>query len=142
MNSRFSTAVHILTLMASVPPDERVTSEFIAASVGTNPVVIRRQLALLREAGIVESKGARGGGWTLMRDAAKIKLSDVKAALGGEAQFGMHRNNPHPNCAVGRHVRTVLGQVYADADAAVLKTLRTWTIRDILNNVRQRHAKR
>ena len=53
MNSRFSTAVHILTLLASMP-GERLTSEFIAASVGTNPVVIRRQLASLREAGLVQ----------------------------------------------------------------------------------------
>lgn len=58
MNSWFSTAVHILTLLASMP-GERLTSEFIAASVGTNPVVIRRQLASLREAALVESKGAR-----------------------------------------------------------------------------------
>src|SRR5690348_16174716 len=94
MNSRFSTAVHILTLLASTP-GERMTSEIIAASVGTNPVVIRRQLALLREAGLVESRGARHGGWELARDPAKITLRQVRASLGSEASFRMHRNEPH-----------------------------------------------
>jgi DNA-binding IscR family transcriptional regulator len=99
MNSRFSIAVHILTLLASMP-GARVTSELIAGSVGTNPVVIRRQLALLRAAKLVESKGARGGSWVLARKSEAIKLSQVRAALGEEAGFRMHRNEPSRNCAV------------------------------------------
>jgi len=66
MNSRFSIAAHILTLLASTP-GKRMTSEWIAGSVGTHAVVIRRQLALLRRAGLVDSKGSTGGGWMLLR---------------------------------------------------------------------------
>lgn len=134
MNARFSTAVHILTLLAS-EPDERLTSERIAASVGTNPVVIRRQLALLREVGLVESKGARGGGWSLALPPARITLRQVRAALGEEAAFRMHRNEPHPLCVVGQHVRQALDGVYADAEAAVMKSLARRTIADILREV-------
>lgn len=135
MNSRFSTAVHILTLLAS-SPDERLTSELIAASVGTNPVVIRRQLALLREAELVESRGARGGGWTLARDSHRITLRQVREALGSEAAFRMHRNEPHPECVIGQHVREVLEDVYADAEQAVMKSLSRRTIADVLRDVR------
>jgi Rrf2 family protein len=135
MNSRFSSAVHILTLLASLP-DQRVTSELIASSVGTNPVVIRRQLALLREAGLVESKGARGGGWELARDPAKITLRQVRAALGDEASFRMHRSEPHPNCMVGQHVRGVLEDVYTDAELAVMKSLECWTVAEVLRRAR------
>lgn len=131
MNSRFSTAVHILTLLASMP-NERLTSEFIAGSVGTNPVVIRRQLALIRRAKLVESKGARGGGWILARKPEAIKLSHVRDALGEEATFRMHRNDPSPNCTVGQHVRQALGIVYEDAEKAVTRSLQTRTIRDLL----------
>jgi DNA-binding IscR family transcriptional regulator len=134
MNSRFSTAVHILTLLAS-SPEERMTSEFIALSVGTNPVVIRRQLALLREAKLVDSKGARGGGWELTRDPAKITLRQVREALGEEAGFRMHRNEPHPKCVVGQNVRAVLEDVYEDAERAVMKSLERWTVADLLNRV-------
>ena len=131
MNSRFSIAVHTLTLLAA-SPQERLTSEFIAASVGTNPVVIRRQLSALREAGLVDSKGARKGGWELTREPAKIRLSEVKSALGEEASFRMHRNEPHPDCMVGQNVRAALEAVYATVDKAVSKTLNQWTVQDML----------
>jgi DNA-binding IscR family transcriptional regulator len=136
MNSRFSIAVHILTLLASAP-DERMTSEFIAGSVGTNPVVIRRQLALLREAALVESKSARGGGWFLARNPDKITLKQVRIALGEEASFRMHRNEPHPKCMVGQNVRGVLEEVYGDAETAVMKSLDDWTVTDMLRRVRR-----
>lgn len=136
MNSRFSTAVHVLTLLASTA-EERLTSEFIALSIGTNPVLIRRQLALLREAKLVESKGARGGGWSLARSPDKITLRQVRAALGEEASFRMHRNEPHPKCKVGQNVRGVLEQVYADAEVAVMRSLNEWTISDMLTRVRK-----
>jgi Rrf2 family protein len=131
MNSRFSTAVHILTLLASTP-EQRLTSEWIAGSVGTNPVVIRRQLAVLREAKLVESKGARGGGWALARSPEAIKLSQVRAALGDEATFRMHKNDPSPNCVVGQNVRQALQAVYEDAEKAVMRSLQTRTIKDLL----------
>jgi DNA-binding IscR family transcriptional regulator len=136
MNSRFSIAVHILTLLAS-SPQGRVTSEFIALSVGTNPVVVRRQLALLREAKLVQSKGARGGGWELARSAGKISLKQIREALGTDASFRMHRNEPHPKCMVGQYVRGVLEDVYADAEQAVMTSLEGWTIADILKRVRR-----
>ena len=141
MNSRFSTAVHILTLLASMP-GERLTSEFMAASVGTNPVVIRRQLASLREAGLVESKGARGGGWALNLDPAKITLKMVRRSLGAEANFKMHSNDPHPQCEVGQNVRGVLEDVYQDADQAVMNSLESWTIADILQRVHRAAGER
>ena len=131
MNSRFSTAVHILTLLASTP-EQRLTSEWIAGSVGTNPVVIRRQLAVLREAKLVESKGARGGGWALARSPEAIKLSQVRAALGEEATFRMHKNDPSPDCVVGQNVRQALESVYEDAEKAVMRSLQTSTIKDLL----------
>lgn|SRR5580704_2275804 len=134
MNSRFSTAVHILTLLASTP-EQRLTSEWIAGSVGTNPVVIRRQLAVLREAKLVESKGARGGGWALARSPEAIKLSQVRAALGDEATFRMHKNDPSPNCVVGQNVRQALQAVYEDAEKAVMRSLQTRTIKDLLLTV-------
>lgn len=137
MNSRFSIAAHILTLLASMP-EERVTSELIAGSIGTNPVVIRRQLALLREAKLVTSKGARGGGWVLTRNPRKITLRQVREALGQEASFRMHRNEPNPNCVVGQNVRGVLEDVYADADEAVMRSLDHWTVAGILDRVQKR----
>ncbi len=136
MNSRFSIAVHILTLLASTP-EERLTSEWIAASVGTNPVVIRRQLALLRQANLVESRAARGGGWALTRPPRDIRLSEVKAALGAEAAFRMHKNEPDSACMVGQNVRAALEDVYQKAEQAVTESLSRRTIQDLLTETRQ-----
>lgn len=122
-------------------PDERVTSELIAGSVGTNPVVIRRQLALLRKAKLVESKAARGGGWVLARKPQLIKLSEVRDALGEDAAFRMHRNDPSPNCVVGQNVRQALGVVYQDAEKAVTRSLQSRTIQDLLMAVSRRSRK-
>ena len=78
LSSKLSVGVHILTLLA-IKAGEPMTSAFIACSVNTNPVVIRRLLGLFREAGFVESKNGAGGGWLLVRDPKKITLVDVLA---------------------------------------------------------------
>jgi len=131
MNSRFSLAVHVLTLLAS-NPDERLTSEFLAQSIGTNAVVIRTMLAKLRRAGLVTSKSAGGGGWRLALPATEITLDRVRqAAMEGEAAK-LHRNSPHPNCAVGRDVRKVLVNVYAQANDAMDRELAGFSIASIL----------
>jgi DNA-binding IscR family transcriptional regulator len=130
MNSRFSIAAHILTLLASTP-GERITSEWIAGSVGTHAVVIRRQLALLRRAGLVGSKGSAGGGWLLLRAPEAVTLAEVRRALGEEASFRMHQE-PNPECSVGKGVKGALEDVYADAEAAVDRSLEGWTVADLL----------
>lgn len=113
-----------------------MTSEMIAGSVGTHAVVIRRQLALFRRAGLVDSKGSSGGGWLLMRAPETITLAEVRAALGEEASFRMHASEPHPDCEVGRGVRTALEPVYAEAEAAVEHSLSAWTLADLLQKAR------
>ena len=134
MNSRFSLAVHILCLLASTP-GERLTSEFIAISIGTNPVVIRRFLANLRRAGLVTSKSAGGGGWLLALAPTEITLDRVHQAVSEGEALKMHRNEPHPSCPVGKDVRLVLRDVYQRANAAIDRELSTISIAGILAQV-------
>src|SRR5215216_4074782 len=79
-SSRFSVALHVLAHLVEAP--EPQTSEHLAECVDTNPVVVRRALAGLREAGVVTSSRGTGGGWVLAREAADITLRDVYTALG------------------------------------------------------------
>ena len=131
MNSRFSLAVHILSLLAT-SPDDRLTSEFLAATIGTNPVVIRRLMGHLRRAGLVSSKRAGGGGWSLARPAAEISLDLVRQALVHEEKLRMHRNQPDPNCPVGRQIRNALFGIYESTDAAVNRELARITVAQVL----------
>jgi DNA-binding IscR family transcriptional regulator len=134
MNSRFSLAVHVLCLLAS-SPEERVTSEYLAMSIGTNAVVIRRMMASLREAGLVTSKAAGGGGWMLGRPAEKITLDLVRQAMAKDEALKMHKNEPHPACPVGKGVRRALGGVYERTDEAVDRELAGISVAGMLGAV-------
>jgi DNA-binding IscR family transcriptional regulator len=134
-NNRMSLAVHVLTWIAfdRRGSDKEVgTSQRIATSVNTNPVVIRRSLIDLREGGLVESSRSRG--WTLTRDASKITLLDVYNAVGGGEIFGMHASPPDAECYVGYGIQPVLTRVYERATAALCESLASTTIADILRD--------
>lgn len=126
MNTRFSVAAHVLTLLAA-RPDEPLTSEFIAGSVGTNAVVIRRILGLLREAGFVRTAQGPGGGFTLAADPARLTLRDVYVALEERDVIGLHEA-PNPRCPVGRNIGTLLERVINGAQKAMLDSLRDTSI--------------
>jgi Rrf2 family protein len=79
-NGKLSASLHALVHMAQAP-DRAMTSEEIASWLHTNPVVVRRMVAGLREAGILSSARGHGGGWMLARPAEKITLADVTEAL-------------------------------------------------------------
>jgi Rrf2 family protein len=112
LSSKLSVGVHILTVFA-LKPGEALTSEFIACSVNTNPVVIRRLLGSLRAAGVVESKTGAGGGWSLLVDPARISLLDILRAVEPQADFfALHRAEPNPECPCGLHIQGVLTEVY------------------------------
>ncbi len=93
-NQRFAISVHALTLLAS--SEEPLTSEAIAGSVDTNPVVIRRTMASLREHGLVGSKSGAHGGWHLLRKPKQIALCDIYRSLGEEDVLG-HTQPPQVN---------------------------------------------
>ena len=79
-NSRLSVALHVLLHMAE-QPDRALTSDVLASWAATNPVVIRRTFAGLRDAGIVGSTKGHGGGWTLLKPLETVTLADIQAAL-------------------------------------------------------------
>jgi DNA-binding IscR family transcriptional regulator len=141
MNSRFSLAVHVLCLLAT-SPEERVTSEFLAISIGTNAVVIRRMMASLRSAELVTAKRAGGGGWMLSRAAKDITLDQVRQAMAKDEAAKMHKNEPHPACPVGKGVRRTLGGVYEQADAAVDRELAGISVAGMLASVMVAEKKR
>jgi Rrf2 family protein len=136
-STRFTVAIHILTLLA-YDSSERMTSEYIAGSVNTNAVVIRRLLSLLRAAKLVKSNGGPGGGWQLLRSARGITLRDVYRAVEGEPLFPMHSNTPNPSCPVGGKIQHALADHYESARLALEKQLEITTIADLLGDVKAR----
>ena len=110
-NGRFAVAVHLLAL-TFVAEQERlgtlVTSEYMAASVNTNPVVVRRVLGSLREAGLVTSQAGPGGGWQLTRAADEISLRDIYCAVVDAPILALPSRDPNRECPVGGGYARVL----------------------------------
>ena len=134
-SSRFTVGIHILTLLA-YGDGETVTSEYIAGSVNTNAVVIRRLLSLLRAAKLVTSQGGPGGGWRLNRIPRSITLRDVHIAMEGGTLFPMHPSTPNPRCPVGSTIQTALSDHFDEARHALEKQLERTTIADLVQEVK------
>lgn len=134
-NSRFAVAVHVLTLMAW-SEDEPLKSEAVAESVNTNPVVIRRMVCELAQAGLVVSQTGATGGSRLARKPSEISLFDVYRALESRGVFSLHRQPPSRRCPVGVNIETVLGDVLGEVDSAVEQVLKSITIRDLVNQLK------
>jgi len=134
-NSRFAVAVHVLTLMAW-SGEEPLKSDQVADSVNTNPVVIRRMLLELAEAGLVVSQTGSLGGSRLAADPAKTTLLDVYEALEYRGVFSLHKQPPSQDCPVGVNIETVLGEVLLEVDSAVEAVLSKITINDVVQRLK------
>lgn len=139
-NHRLAVATHILLMLASAPDEYRndhglLSSETVAASVNTNPVVIRRVVADLARAGLVRSHAGKGGGLELGRPANRITLLDVHLALAEPDVFAYKANLPSQRCPVGSKVIGVLSPVFDDVQARVHQTLKKTTLADLVTQM-------
>lgn len=135
-SSRFATAVHILTLLAA-KKDESVTSDYVASSVNTNPVVIRRLLRKLADAGLVSSCPGGAGGSRLARDPRQITLYDAYSAVESGSLFGEHSQRPNAKCPIGKKIVAALEPRVEAAEAAAAASLRKTTIADLVSDTRR-----
>jgi Rrf2 family protein len=114
--------------------DEPVKSEGVAASVNTNPVVIRRLLCELAHADLVVSQKGASGGTRLARKPEEITLLDVYRAVEGKDVFRLQRHRPSANCPVGAGVEAVLHGVLDEVNGAVEDVLAARTMGDVLQS--------
>lgn len=135
-DSRLSGVLHILLHMAEKP--EAATSETLAKAMHTNPVVIRRIMAGLRDQGYVRSEKGHGGGWTLSCDLAKVTLRDVYAALDSPPLLAIGNRSEKPDCLVEQAVNAALSPVFNDMEAMLLARLSEVTLAQLSANFHRR----
>lgn len=135
-NSRLTVAVHALTWLALAHRRgrERLTSDEVAASINTNPVVVRRCLGDLRKQGLVEVSHGAGAGWRLAKEPEDITLQRVLDAVQAEPIFALHHREPNLECPVGRGIRPVLSDIYRQATDALRRELAHTSIADVLED--------
>lgn len=127
-------AVHVLTVLAH-RQGEGASSMMLAASVNTNPVIIRRLLLALQAAGLVETRKGPGLGSRLGRPPGRINLAEVFRAVECEESFAMPRRSPNEACPVGHCIRAALEEVFLSARAALERDLARTTLAGIVERV-------
>lgn len=135
-DSRLSGVLHVLLHMAEA--DVPLTSEALANMMKTNPVVVRRVLAGLREQKLVCSEKGHGGGWKICRDLADVTLHDVYIALNEPTLLAMGNRTESPGCLVEEAVNAALNQTFADAEALLLARFRSVTLAQLSLDFHQR----
>lgn len=120
-DSRLSGVLHVLLHMAE--REGPVTSEVLARAMNTNPVVIRRVMAGLREHGYVRSERGHGGGWTLAQPLERISLRQVYDALGAPSLLAIGNRTEAPGCLVEQAVNAALDPAFRDAERLLLERL-------------------
>lgn len=138
-STRLPVAVHILLCIREFEGRCKTTSNFLAGSVGVNPVIVRNTLGKLKAAGLVQVEAGVGGA-SLLKEPTEITLLDVFHAVEDEESLFRFHENPNPDCPVGRYVHSVLDGQLRAVDDAMKAQLRAVTLQDLLNEMEQRIA--
>ncbi|USK92893.1 Rrf2 family transcriptional regulator [Rossellomorea marisflavi] len=133
INTRLSVAIHIMSLVAM---DPKQSSDQIAQSVTTNPVVIRRLSGDLKKAGLLTSQ-AGVPGFNLTRDPQDITLLDIYKAVNMEKELFSIHDKPNPKCPVGKRIQGTLDETFRSVQAAMENELNEQTLKDIMNHLFQ-----
>ncbi len=134
-NSRLAIAVHIAGML-SFAENHPMTSEMLAQSVGTNPVVVRRIIGLLAANNLVKVKMGSGGGAYLARKAEDINLAEIYSALEEGAVFDVPQFEETHLCVMGKIVRPILAEVLQKAEKSLLDNLSAVTLADVIGKVK------
>ena len=138
ISSKFTVALHIFTCVDAFKDEYKVTSDFLASSINTNPVIVRRLLAKLKKAGLI--KVARGpGGIEVTRPLSEISFLDVYEAIETENKTDIFRfhESPNPKCPVGRNIHNLLDGKLTAIQTAMKNEMRKYTIGDLSSELHE-----
>src|SRR5688572_19710364 len=132
---RFAMAVHVLTVLAYKEGD-RVTSTFLAGSINTNPVTVRRLLLELQRARLIETGKGAGSGSRLSRSPGRINLAEIYRAVEDPEPFARPSQKPNTACPVGKCIRETLEIIFTSAQNALERDLEKTTLAGLIESVK------
>jgi Rrf2 family protein len=124
-------AAHALAVLAQAREDEGYPSAYVASSVNTHAVFLRRILGDLVAAGLVSAREGRAGGYRLARPAERITLADVYRAVEGEGPLTPSPAEPNLKCPVGAGMRRAFARTAQAAQGGLLAALERETVADL-----------
>ena len=138
ITSKFTIAIHIITAIDYFRDSEKVTSNFLAGSVGANPVIVRNVMGCLKEAGIIEISQGKSG-IELAKGLDKITFYDVYMAVNcvdDEGLFHFHEN-PNIKCPVGRNIHLAMDEKLQRVQDTMENELRHITVADVAADIKR-----
>lgn len=131
-NSRFATLIHILTILAK-NPGQWLSSDWIAASIQINPVMVRKELGVLKELGWVTSKKGVHGGAMLQVCSREISIAEIYKVVKTTNVLGKKNDCDGSRCSVGNGINNRLETLFEEIDEIVLEALETRTLESFAN---------
>lgn len=128
-NTRFATVIHILTLLDH-NPGQWLTSDWIAGSINVNPVIVRKELSVLQEEGLVMTRKGKEGGSMLNKQSEDILLSDIYKIVKNSDVLGKRNLNTNPKCPVGKEINGKLEDLFFETAQVVISSLSDKTLAD------------
>lgn len=133
ISTRFSDAIHIMAYI-DIYQKTKLSSENIAKSVMTSPVVVRRIMSALQKADLIQTTHGSPNP-TLGRAASDISLLDIYLAVEKDKPLFTVDPKTNPQCIVGSQIQEVLTQNYHEVQAAALGRLARITLQDIIDEI-------
>lgn len=134
MTSEFAIAVHALVLL-----DHKgccLSSEKIAENVCTNPVTVRKVLAKLKRAGLVETKEGIEGGSCFIKNPAQVTLAQICVAMDEiPVTISKRSGRQDRNCLLALGMADMMNDIYAAMNAQCMEYLSKTTVADIKQKI-------
>nr|WP_267381556.1 MULTISPECIES: Rrf2 family transcriptional regulator [unclassified Sphingomonas] len=137
-DGRLSRMLHVLIHMAR--HDGPMTSEAIARMLGTNPTLIRRTMAGLRDAGYVRSEKGHGGGWAISADLKTVTLLDVHRAVGSPRLSAIGIDRPEPGCQIATVVNEAVSDALEEAERLLVERLESISLAALIRTFDERRG--
>ena len=131
-NTRFATNIHIMTLLAK-EPEKFLTSEWIAGSININPVIVRKELIILKKFGLIESRQGKDGGARILKNAVEISITEIYEVVRNSEILGKKNLNPNPKCTVGKDINKNLNVLFSETENIVQQFLMNKKLSDFMN---------
>lgn len=137
ISTKFTIAIHILVAVEFFNKDQKVTSDLLSSSIGSNPVIVRGIMSDLKSAGFITTK--RGpGGMTLAKPLDEVSFYDVYVAVEkrNPELFNFHEN-PNPKCPVGRNIHAALDSELNEAQKKFEENLKNYKVGDVTKRIHE-----
>ncbi len=136
-NLRFATIIHILVLVYKYRAEYEscnkvISSDYIASSINVNPVVVRREVKVLKEQGILGVRKGKEGGFYLLKDASEILLGDIYQLIHLDCTIGK-LNKTNPDCEIGKKMNEQLNRMFTVVESQIIAQLNQISLKEFSN---------